>query len=375
MLDEIISKSNEKDIKIIGLGGAGCNTVDRLYSLAMKDVELIAANTDQQSLQNCNSHKKILLGPNLTSGLGSGGNPLIGQKAAEESFRELISAMNGSRLVFLTAGMGGGTGSGAIQIAARIAKSLDVLSISVVSLPFSFESGKRSKHALEYAFRLQPFTDTLITIPNDRLLDEAISSQPLSMALASSDDYLIKSIQALSGLVNPGSTMGIDFSHIIRLITTKGGTYISLGFGEGSSRVIQALDQALNHPLVGDVSLSESAGIVIKLRGKLSLAELNKGVAYMRSKISPETEIIPVVSEETLPNGRVEAFVLAAGIGAVPINAGYPMDNTADYGEEELPVIQSEPIGQFDYASAENDMERLEVPAFIRKGYNVANSF
>ena len=374
MIDNTNLKSSEKDIKVIGLGGAGCNTVDRLFSLDLNDVELIAANTDKQSLLSTRAHKKIILGPDLTGGLGSGGNPLIGQKAAEESFRELISAIKGSRLVFLTAGMGGGTGSGAIQIAAGIAKSLDVLTISVVSLPFSFESGIRSRHALEYAFRLQPFTDTLITIPNDRLLNDDISSQPISRAFASSDDYLAKGIQGLSGLVNSESTMGIDFSHIIRLMTTKGGTYISIGFGEGSSRVIQALDQAFNHPLVGDISIRESAGIVIKFRGNITLTELNQGVAHIRSRISPETELIPVVSEEKLSNNRVEAFVLAAGIGAVPIHAEYIPETTVNYEDDKLPVIQSDPVGQFDYVQAESDLDNLEVPAFIRKGYNLAGS-
>jgi len=373
MLDEEKLKSSEKEIKVIGLGGAGCNTVDRLYCLELKNVELVAANTDQQCLENVNSNKKILLGPALTGGLGSGGNPVIGQQAAEESFRELISVMKGARLVFLTAGMGGGTGSGAIQIAARIAKSLDVLTVSVVSLPFSFESGMRSKHAMEYAFRLQPFTDTLITIPNDRLLNDAIASQPVNRVFASSDDYLVKSIQGLSGLVNAKSTMGIDFSHIIRMMTGKGGTYISLGFGEGPSRVTQAIDQAFNHPLVGDISLGNSAGVVVKFRGKLSIEELNQGVAYVRSRLSAETELIPVVSEETLPDGRVEAFVLAAGIGAVPVHADYPSQTNTQY-DEGLPEIQSEPVGQFEYARAENKMEYLEIPAFIRKGYNVASS-
>ena len=157
-------------------------------------------------------------------------------------------------------------------------------------------------------------------------------------------------------------------------MTGKGGTYISLGFGEGPLRVTQALDQAFNHPLVGDISLGNSVGVVVKFKGKLSIEELNQGVAYVRSRLSAETELIPVVSEETLPDGRVEAFVLAAGIGAVPVHADYPSQNNTHY-DEELPEIQSEPVGQFEYARAENEMQYLEIPAFIRKGYNVANSF
>ena len=152
-------------IKVIGLGGAGCNTISRLHALQLSGVELIAANTDRQCLHANPAANKILLGANLTRGLGSGGDPQIGQAAAEQSYRELIAAMRDCDLLFLTAGMGGGTGSGAIQIAARIAKSLDIPSMSFVTVPFTFEAGKRQQNAREAVARLQPFTDTLVTIP------------------------------------------------------------------------------------------------------------------------------------------------------------------------------------------------------------------
>lgn len=189
-------KENIPVIKVMGLGGAGCNTINRMLALGIDHVEYIAANTDQQALYASKAQHTILLGPELTKGMGAGGNPQMGKLAAEESFREISTALEGADMVFLTAGMGGGTGTGAISIAARIAKSMGILVIAFVTTPFSFEFGKRKNNADEGISQLRPYTDTLITIPNDKLLQVAPHDLPLDMSFRLADDALRMAFKA-----------------------------------------------------------------------------------------------------------------------------------------------------------------------------------
>jgi len=220
-------------IKVIGLGGAGCNTINHLMELNLPGIECIAANTDVQVLQQSQAPTRIQLGPILTRGLGSGGDPQIGESSAEESYQELDAALRGADMVFPTAGMGGGTGTGSISIAARLAHSLDAVVISIVSTPFSFESGKRQINAREGIARLRPYSDTLIVVPNDRLLQVAPLDLPMEMAFRLSDDVLRQAIQSISELVTQTGLINIDFAHIIRIMRLGGGAYIAIGHGQG----------------------------------------------------------------------------------------------------------------------------------------------
>ncbi len=362
-------------IKVLGLGGAGCNTVSRLAFLQIPEVELIAANTDQQSLYTNPASKKILMGADLTRGLGAGGNPRVGKAAAEESFREIISAIKDTELLFLTAGMGGGTGSGAIQVAARIARSLDIPTISIVSLPFSFEAVRRQSNAHEAISELQPFTDTLITIPNNRLLELATEETTLEAAFGMSDDVLLKGIQGISEMLSSPGLLDVDFSHVIRLMKNQGGTYISLGYGSGEDRAVQAIDQALSHPLLENIHIDQAKGILVKFSGNLSITELEHAMRYLQEHAAPETEIIPAVNTQNRIENQIMVTMLVTGIGATAIE--YPVVEVvrAEEKEEMVEIPQEDPalaleIPSQSFDPAEKDLDDLEVPAFIRKGYN-----
>jgi len=362
-------------IKVLGLGGAGCNTISRLHALQLSGVELIAANTDRQSLHANPAANKILLGANLTRGLGSGGDPQTGQAAAEQSYRELIAAIRGCDLLFLTAGMGGGTGSGAIQIAARIAKSLDIPSMCFVTVPFSFEAGKRQQNAREAVARLQPYTDTLITIPNDRLLNLAGADATLQSAFGLSDDILIKGIQALSEMLGTPGLVDIDLSHVLRLIKNGGGTFISLGYGLGNSRAIQAIENALSHPLLEDIPINQAKGMIVKFSGAISVTEMQEAMRHLQSRTSPDTEILPALNSQERPDGQILVTMLATGIGATAIEyTPLPVENPAALPCELEPAALPMDFCPHAFDPAEKDIDDLEVPAFIRRGYNQINN-
>ena len=374
-IDRASQFNNAPRIKVLGLGGAGCNTISRLSFLDVPGVELVAANTDQQCLQANPARRKILLGSTLTRGLGSGGNPSVGRSAAEESYRELIDAIRDCDLVFLTAGMGGGTGSGAIEIAARIAKSLNIPSLSIVTVPFSFEAGRRQRNAAEAVAALRPFTDTLITIPNDRLIAVASEDTTLEAAFGLSDDILLKGIQGITQMLGEPGLLDVDFSHVLRLVRNGGGTYISLGYGEGENRAIHAVETALSHPLLEDIQVQQAKGLIVKFSGDLSIAELEHAMHYLQARTSPETEIIPAVNTRERLNGQVMVTLLATGIGATALEYAPVMPEIQTvHVQEEKHIVEESPMPMdftpHSFQPAEKDIDDLEVPAFIRRGYN-----
>lgn len=357
-------------ITVIGLGGGGCNTINRLSSLRLPGIRLVAANTDALALNACSADERILLGKNLTRGLGSGGDSAIGQQAAEESYRELIGAIKITDMLFLTGGMGGGTGSGAVQIAARIAKSLDVLTIAIVTTPFSFESGLRTQTARESTARLRPFVDTLITIPNDRLIGLTSRDTTLRSAFALADDLLIKGIQSISGMIHSSGLLNVDFSHILRLMRQEGGCYISTGVASGADKAIAALRSALRHPLLEEIPLQNAKGMVIKFSGALSLADIQDAMKYLKESVSPDAELITAMEEDNLLEDQVQVMVLVTGIGAIPVQE---QDISKHEQDKHLPAEVAEPVSKslhIGYSPADATPDDLEVPAFIRRGYN-----
>jgi cell division protein FtsZ len=259
--------SRKPVLKVIGLGGGGQNAVNRMIELGLSGVDFIAANTDAQVLASSLAPTKIQLGPKLTRGLGAGGNPTIGAAAAEESIRELNSALIGADMVFLTAGMGGGTGTGAIAVAARIARSLGAVVVAVVSTPFAFEVGRRQKNAVDGLAILRPFTDTLITVPNERLIEIAGKSLTFEMAFRLADDVLRQGIQAISELITQPGMINVDFSHIRQAMFNGGGSLMAIGNGEGSSKALDAIESALHHPMLGEIRLDTATHIIANFTG------------------------------------------------------------------------------------------------------------
>ncbi len=364
------SQSDLPRITVLGLGGGGCNTINRLFSLHLPGIRLVAANTDALALNACLADERILLGKNLTRGLGSGGDQTVGSQAAEESFRELIAVIKDSGLLFLTAGMGGGTGSGAIQIAARIAKSLGVVTIAIVTTPFSFESGLRTQTACESTAQLRAFVDTLITIPNDRLNRITSRETSLRSAFALSDDLLIRSIQSISGMLHSSGLLNIDFSHVLRLIRQDGGCYISSGTGSGADKVDAALRNALRHPLLEEIPIQNAKGVIVKFSGMLSLAEVQDAIKGFKENVSPDAEVITALEENDLLEDQVQVMVLVTGIGAIPVQdqVVFSHEKTEEI-KTAAPAPAVEPVNA-GYTPAEASPDDLEVPAFIRRGYN-----
>lgn len=341
---------NKPVLKILGLGGGGSNAVNRLIELGLKDVEFIAANTDIQALKSSLAPTKIQLGPRSTRGLGAGGNPKVGAAAAEESYRELASALSGADMVFLTAGMGGGTGTGSISVAARIARSLGAVTVAVVTTPFSFEMGRRQQNAREGLAMLHPHTDTLITVPNDRLLQIAPKTLTLDLAFQLADDVLRQGIQGIAELITQPGLINVDFAHIRQIMQMGGGALMSIGIGDGENKAFKAVDQALHHPLLESVSIENATGIIANFTGGLDLTfiEVMEALNHLQAMTNNQAEIIPGVISEPRMDDRAQVILVITGLGAMPIESAMPMRKPQPEAVKtqpaEAPLLTVEPL-------------------------------
>jgi cell division protein FtsZ len=362
-------------LKVIGLGGGGQNAVDRMIELGMEGVEFIVANTDAQVLKSSLAATKIQLGPKLTRGLGAGGNPAVGEAAAEESYKELNAVLDGADMVFLTAGMGGGTGTGAISIAARVARSIGAVVVAIVTMPFSFEMGRRQRNAREGLAKLQPFTDTLITVPNDRLLQVAPRDLPLEMAFRLADDVLRQGIQGISEMITQPGLINVDFSHVRNMMLNGGGSLLAIGTGEGENKARQALENALHHPMLETISMENATGIIANFTGdsNLSFVEVAEALNELQSKTGNRAEIVPGVITDDRMEDRAQVILVITGIGATGIEAAHRQTQTPiqKVREEEETAATSfersvnEPNpAQVEMAGAFVD---LDIPAFLRR--------
>jgi cell division protein FtsZ len=374
-------------LKVLGLGGGGGNAITRMMELELKGVEFIAANTDHQVLEKNPAPVKIQLGPRVTRGLGAGGNPSVGRAAAEESCRELAAALQGADMVFLTAGMGGGTGTGAIPVAAEIARSLGAVTIAIVTTPFSFEMGRRQRNAREGMEQLRKYTNTLIAIPNDRLLFVAPRNLPLDTAFRLADDVLRQAVQGITELITEPGMINVDFAHVRRLIQLGGGAMMSIGQGEGEHKTRKALEQALHHPLLETVSLENAAGIIANFTGgnDLTLFEVQEALSDLQEQTANQTEIVlGVISDERMED-RVMITLIVTGLGAptleetlskvvtptrVELSAPAPVDKLEARPQAvTAPAERSEPLPQgISMLSTSN----LDLPAFLRRRARLA---
>jgi cell division protein FtsZ len=361
-------------LKVIGLGGGGQNAIDRMIELGLEGVEFIVANTDAQVLRSSLAPIKIQLGPQVTRGLGAGGNPEVGQKAAEESYKELNAALDGADMVFLTAGMGGGTGTGAISIAARVARSLGAVVVAIVTTPFSFEMGRRQRNAREGLAKLQPFTDTLITVPNDRLLQVAPRNLPLEMAFRMADDVLRQGIQGISELITQPGLINVDFANVRNMMLNGGGSLLAIGTGEGENKVRRALENALHHPMLETICLENATGIIANFTGgsDLSFVEVADALNDLQSKTGNQAEIVPGIITDDRMEDRAQVILVITGIGATGMEAAPKQTQTPiqKVREEEAAAMRFESSvdekkqPQEEMAGAFVD---LDVPAFLRR--------
>ena len=362
-------------LKVIGLGGGGQNAVDRMIELGLNGVDFIAANSDAQVLHKSLAPTRIQLGPQLTRGLGAGGDPSIGESSAEESISDIRAALEGAEMVFLTAGMGGGTGTGAIPVVARVAKELGAVVIAIVSLPFSFEIGRRQRNAREGISRLQPYTDTLISVPNDRLLQIAPRDLPLEMAFRLADDILRQGIQGISELITQPGLINVDFANIRNMMKVGGGSLLAIGTGTGANRVHAALDRALHHPMLESINLEDAAGIIANFTGgpDLSFVEVMDALNYLHEETGGNAEIIPGIICDPRMEDRAQVILVLTGIGATSVDRV----RVQHVVEEVEPDFSPQDISlSFHYQPAAEKVEsesvsdtssNLDVPAFIRR--------
>jgi cell division protein FtsZ len=330
-------------LKVLGLGGGGSNAVNRMIELGINGVDYIAANTDLQALKSSLAPTKIHLGPHITRGLGAGGNPQVGEAAAEESYRELAAALTGADMVFLTAGMGGGTGTGSISIAARISRALGAVTVAIVTTPFSFEVGRRQTNAREGLAKLRPYTDTLITVPNDRLLVIAPRDLPLDLAFRLADDVLRQGIQGISELITQPGLINVDFAHVRQIMQMGGGSLMSIGIGEGQGKAVQAVERAMHHPLLESINLSNATGIIANFTGgsDLTFLEITEALDYLHQQTNEQTEIIPGVINDNRMEDRVQLILIITGLGATPVDSNSQRKPVESPIESPKPTVQA----------------------------------
>jgi cell division protein FtsZ len=348
------------NVKVLGLGGGGSNAVNRMIELGLPGIEFIAANTDRQALVSSLAPTKLQLGPKVTRGLGAGGDPKIGASAAMESAREIAVALRGADMVFITAGMGGGTGTGSAPVAAEIARELGAVVIAVVTLPFGFEMTRRRANALEGVKGLQPYAHTLITVPNDRLLQVVPQDASLELAFRLADDVLRQGVQGIAELITRAGLINVDFAHVRQLMLKGGGALMSIGMGRGEDKSEAAIHQALHHPLLELDSLDQASGILVHFTGgdDLTLHEVGESVTHLRESLDPDIDLILGATTDASMAGRAQVILILTGIGAKPIAQAVQVAQPESATPSDGAQVMAHNPGQPD---------DLDLPTFLRR--------
>ena len=293
MLNFDVEMNNFAKIKVIGVGGGGNNAVNRMVEAQLKGVEFIAVNTDRQALYTSKAEHKIQVGEKLTRGLGAGANPEVGKKSAEESKDEILKVLEGADMVFVTAGMGGGTGTGAAPVVAQLAKEMGILTVGVVTKPFAFEGKVRMKNAEHGIKELKSKVDTLITIPNDRLLQIVQKNTSMLEAFSIADDVLKQGIESISDLIAAPGLINLDFADVQSIMKEKGLAHMGMGRAQGENRAIEAARQAIQSPLL-ETSIKGAKGVLLNITGgaNLGLFEINEASTLVQESCDAEANII-----------------------------------------------------------------------------------
>ena len=299
-------------IKVVGIGGGGSNAVNRMVRSGVNNIELIAVNTDSQALNQSEAPVRIHIGEKLTRGLGAGGNPAVGQKAAEESGEDLYEALRGADMIFVTAGMGGGTGTGAAPIVAQIAREVGALTVGVVTKPFAFEGSRRRQSAEDGILNLKERVDTLITIPNDRLLTLADPKLSMLEAFALADEVLHQGIQGISDTITETGLVNVDFADVKAVMSHAGSALMAIGRAAGENRAVEAAQAAISSPLL-DVSITGAKGVLLNIAGDFTLHEAGEAARIVQEAADPDANIIfGAVIDESLKDS-IQVTVIATG--------------------------------------------------------------
>jgi cell division protein FtsZ len=363
-------------IRVFGLGGGGSNAVKRMVEAKVQGVDFAAVNTDIQALYHNPAPTKITVGRGTTRGLGAGANPDVGKKAAEESTEELKAALDGSDMVFLTAGLGGGTGGGAIGVVADLARSMGILTVAVVTKPFSFEGAKRRRQAEEALEGLHEKVDTLVTIPNDKILSLIDKTTPLTEAFQVVDEVLQHAIEGISSIITVHGLVNVDFADVKTIMQDAGTALMGIGYGTGDSRAAEAARAAIDSPLL-ELSIDGAQGILLHITGgtDLSMFEVDEAARLITDAADPDANIIfGAVIDENF-TGEVKCTVIATGFepqdtggkASFVLPTKRPLSEALASSSRRAPM-QEQHAQQGSLSSAPQlNEEELEVPAFMRK--------
>jgi cell division protein FtsZ len=354
-----VDNENSAKIKVIGVGGAGGNAINNMISSNLQGVKFIVANTDAQSLEVSKAPLKIQLGEQLTEGLGAGANPDVGREAAIETADALRNALEGSHMVFITAGLGGGTGTGAAPVIAEICKELGILTVAVVSKPFSFEGKKRSRQADDGLDRLKKAADTAITINNDRLRGLASKNATMLDMFRRADEVLLHSVKGITDLIMMPGLVNLDFADVKATMSKAGMAIMGIGSASGENRALEAAERAISHPLLEDISIAGATGVLMNITSTsdLTMEEMTEASDRIYNEVGEEADIIwGTVVDDSLGD-EMRVTVIATGIGqpAAAEEPQKPVDET--FGGKLRPVTVDDLKKVVDY----------EEPAFMRR--------
>ncbi|ABC98339.1 cell division protein FtsZ [Synechococcus sp. 63AY4M2] len=366
--------SNAAKIKVVGVGGGGGNAVSRMAASNLKGVEFWSINTDAQALAQCSTStvNRLQIGQKLTRGLGAGGNPAIGQKAAEESSEEIAAALKGADLVFIAAGMGGGTGTGGAPIVAQIAKASGALTVGVVTRPFSFEGKRRTKQAEEGIQALQEAVDTLIVIPNDKLLSVISEQTPVHEAFRVADDVLRQGVQGISDIILIPGMINVDFADVRSVMADAGTALMGIGMGSGKSRAREAAITAVSSPLL-ETSIEGAKGVLFNITGglDLSLHEVTVAAEIIAEAVDPEANIIFGTVQDERMQGEVRITVIATGFdgsrSAAASGSKASVANKGGVGTRRTTASGSEPPPRQPPEPEPPASGGLDIPEFLRR--------
>ena len=362
MLEFDLDVEQVAQIKVIGIGGGGSNAVNRMIEAGIKGVEFIAVNTDVQALHGSLAETKAQIGEKLTRGLGAGANPEVGKKAAEESREMLMNKLKGSDMVFVTAGMGGGTGTGAAPIIAEIAKEIGALTVGVITRPFTFEGKKRALQAEKGLAELKEKVDTLIVIPNDRLLEIVEKNTPMVEAFRQADNVLRQGVQGISDLIAVPGLINLDFADVKTIMTEKGSALMGIGAASGENRATEAAKKAIFSPLL-ETSITGAKGVLMNITGgsNLSLYEVNEAAEIVSSASDPEVNMIfGAVINENLKD-EILVTVIATGFDEAKHFSGKAKKEYTSDGK-----LNIKPFNTM-------QQEELDVPTYLRNNKNNNN--
>lgn len=361
---------NFAQIKVVGVGGGGSNAVNRMIEAGIRGVEFIAVNTDAQALLLSQAPHRIRIGDKLTRGLGAGGNPEVGRKAAEESMEDLYNALRGADMVFITAGMGGGTGTGAAPVVAKIAREAGALTIGVVTRPFSFEGKRRMENAESGIEALQEAVDTLIVIPNDRLLQIVDKRASIQDAFKTADDVLRQGIQGISELITVPGLINLDFADVRTIMAEGGAALMAVGVASGEDRARVAAEQAVSSPLL-DITIDGARGVLFNITGgpDLSLFEVNEAAELIRATTDPNANIIFGAVIDPTMEDEIRITLIATGFESNARRQRPPQEAMKRAVGDGQPPRRGPNLHEKvkEFPTRRFDRDDLDVPAFLRR--------